>query len=127
MPDWKTRALDADRALEIVKSGMRVFVHGAAATPTPLLDALGRRTDLQDVQLVHMHTEGAACFTEPECRGRFFSVSLFTGPALRQPIHEGNLFGRTLRQRAEALISIAHPDFRRELARAYAETRHVVL
>jgi acyl-CoA hydrolase len=38
-----------------------------------------------------------------------------------------NLFGLTLRQRAEALISIAHPDVRGELRRAYAERRHVVL
>jgi 4-hydroxybutyrate CoA-transferase len=38
-----------------------------------------------------------------------------------------NLFGLSLRQRAEALISIAHPDFRAELRRAFAETRHVVL
>jgi len=38
-----------------------------------------------------------------------------------------NLFGRSLRQRADALISIAHPDFRAELRRAFAETRHVVL
>jgi acyl-CoA hydrolase len=38
-----------------------------------------------------------------------------------------NLFGRSLRQRAEALISIAHPDVRGELRRAAAETRHIVL
>ena len=38
-----------------------------------------------------------------------------------------NLFGRSLRQRAEALIGIAHPDARGELRRAFAETRHVVL
>ena len=38
-----------------------------------------------------------------------------------------NLFGLSLRQRAAALISIAHPDFRSELRRAFAETRHVLL
>jgi acyl-CoA hydrolase len=32
-----------------------------------------------------------------------------------------------LRQRADALIGIAHPDFRRELRRAFADIRHVVL
>jgi Acetyl-CoA hydrolase/transferase C-terminal domain len=37
-----------------------------------------------------------------------------------------DLFGKSLRQRAELLISIAHPDFRAELHRAFAETRHVV-
>jgi 4-hydroxybutyrate CoA-transferase len=38
-----------------------------------------------------------------------------------------NLFGLPLRQRAEALISIAHPDFRAELRRDAADTRHFVL
>ena len=38
-----------------------------------------------------------------------------------------NLFGLTLRQRAEALIRIAHPDVRGELRREFAEVRHVVL
>jgi acyl-CoA hydrolase len=37
-----------------------------------------------------------------------------------------NLFGRTLRQRAASLISIAHPDVRGDLRRAAAETRHFV-
>jgi acyl-CoA hydrolase len=38
-----------------------------------------------------------------------------------------NLFGLSLRQRAQALIGIAHPDVRGDLRRAYAELRHVVL
>ena len=38
-----------------------------------------------------------------------------------------DLFGKSLRQRAEALISIAHPDFRGELRRAFAEVRRIVL
>ena len=37
-----------------------------------------------------------------------------------------NLHGLTLRERGEALISIAHPDFRGELRRGLARTRHVV-
>ena len=41
--DWRSRAQAPDQALEYVKSGMRLFVHGAAATPSPLLDALARR------------------------------------------------------------------------------------
>jgi acyl-CoA hydrolase len=38
-----------------------------------------------------------------------------------------NLFGLSLRQRAEALISIAHPDFRAGLRQEFASVRHVVL
>jgi acyl-CoA hydrolase len=35
-----------------------------------------------------------------------------------------NLHGLTLRERGEALISIAHPDARGELRRALAQLRH---
>jgi acyl-CoA hydrolase len=35
-----------------------------------------------------------------------------------------NLHGLGLRKRGEALISIAHPDFRSELRRELAEVRH---
>ncbi|MGA1608804.1 MAG: acetyl-CoA hydrolase/transferase family protein [Planctomycetota bacterium] len=35
-----------------------------------------------------------------------------------------NLHGKTLRQRAEALIRLAHPDFRAELSREFAGLRH---
>ena len=38
-----------------------------------------------------------------------------------------NLHGKTLRERAELLIGIAHPDFRAELRRQYAGTRHVIM
>jgi 4-hydroxybutyrate CoA-transferase len=86
---WASRAVAPDEALAAVKSGMRIFVHGAAATPTPLLEALARRTDLAGVTLYHMHTQGPVTFASPEHRERFFSVSLFVGPHLRTPIEEG--------------------------------------
>ncbi len=90
MPDtWTNRAVTPDEALACVQSGMRIFVHGAAATPTPLLEALARRADLADVKLFHMHTQGPAPFAGPEHRERFFSMSLFVGPPLRRSIDEG--------------------------------------
>jgi 4-hydroxybutyrate CoA-transferase len=87
--EWTTRAVSADDALSCVKSGMRVFVHGAAATPTPLLDALVRKTDLSGVTLYHLHTAGPAPFVDPPHRERFFSVSVFSGPPVRKAIDEG--------------------------------------
>lgn len=89
MTDWKTKAQSPDEAVQMIKSGMRVFVHGASATPSPLLDALARRTDLSDITLYHLHTNGPAPFVDPTHAGRFFSISLFTGPAVRQAISEG--------------------------------------
>jgi len=89
MQSWKTRAESADAVVARIASGMNVFVHGAAATPTPLLDALARRTDLEGVKLWHLHLEGPLAFTAPELADRIRSVSLFTGAGLREPIAAG--------------------------------------
>ncbi len=81
--------VSADEAVTVLKSGMNIFIHGAAATPTPLLEALCRRLDLTDIRLYHMHTEGPAPFLEPDCRDRFTSISLFTGKPARQAVQDG--------------------------------------
>ena len=86
---WASRAVSADDAVGLLRSGMRVFVHGACATPTPLLDAMVRRADLEAVRLYHLHLAGPTAFTEPEFSGRFRSISFFTGAAQRKPIEEG--------------------------------------
>ena len=39
MNEWISRAVDADAAIATLSSDSRVFVHGAAATPAPLLHA----------------------------------------------------------------------------------------
>lgn len=78
-----------DAVVAHVRSGMHVFIHGAAATPTPLVEALARRTDLEDVTLWHLHLEGPVPWTEPACAGRFRSVSLFTDANLRDAVAEG--------------------------------------
>ncbi len=87
---WSSRAQSADEMVQRVKSGDKVFVHGAAATPTPLLEALVRRTDLEGVTLYHLHTQGPAPFVAPEQAGRFRSVSLFAGPNTRASIARGD-------------------------------------
>ena len=73
----------------MIRTGARVFLHGAAATPAPLVDALAARRDLQDVTLYHLHTTGPAPFVSPEHEGRFRSVSLFAGPPVRRAINDG--------------------------------------
>jgi acyl-CoA hydrolase len=87
--NWQNRASSPEEALSHLRSGMRVFVHGASATPTPLLKALGDRTDLEGVRAYHMHLAGEVPFGRPDLDGRLRSVSLFTGPNLRGPVAEG--------------------------------------
>ncbi len=85
---WKSRAVSAADAVAIVGSGQRIFVHGACATPAPLLDALCARSDLAGVKLYHLHTAGPAPFADCGREKEFRSVSLFTGAPLRRAIAE---------------------------------------
>jgi 4-hydroxybutyrate CoA-transferase len=87
---WAGRACSPDEAVASIASGMRLFVHGAAATPTPLLEALVGRTDLRGVTLYHLHTEGPAPFVDRDQRDRFHSVSLFAGAPVRAAIARGD-------------------------------------
>ncbi|HEX9564819.1 MAG TPA: acetyl-CoA hydrolase/transferase C-terminal domain-containing protein [Gemmatimonadaceae bacterium] len=86
---WTDRAVSASDAISLVTSGMRVFSHGASATPLSLLAALAARTDVEDVRLYHLHTDGPAPWCDPASGGRIRSVSLFNGPSMREPVADG--------------------------------------
>ena len=74
----------ADAAVARVRSGERVFIQGAAATPTPLIEALVRRApELRDVELIHLHTEGESTYARDEYAESFRVASIFEGPSLR--------------------------------------------
>ncbi|MEO8797480.1 MAG: acetyl-CoA hydrolase/transferase C-terminal domain-containing protein [Polyangiaceae bacterium] len=74
-------ALDA---LGAIRTGHRIFVHGCAATPLRLLDALVQRADaFRNVELVHLHTEGPAVYTKPEYAKSFRVANLFVGSNMR--------------------------------------------
>lgn len=87
--NWSSQALGPAETVAWIRSGMTVFVHGAAATPTPLLEALAARTDLEGVRIVHLHIEGSAPHVAPGKQSAFRVVSLFTNAALRQAVAEG--------------------------------------
>ncbi len=88
-PNWKNRAQSASDVIAHLRNGQRVFVHGASATPTTLLEALADRNDLDGVQLYHLHLGGPCRFAEPGNAKGVFSNSLFTGPSMRKPLEEG--------------------------------------
>jgi acyl-CoA hydrolase len=87
--EWTKRAVNAEDAVRHITSGMRVFIHGAAATPAPLIDALAARTDVENVTTYHLHLEGEIAIARPEQAGRFHPMSLFTGASLRAAVNEG--------------------------------------
>lgn len=85
---WQDRAVSADDAVAHIVSGMKVFIHGAAATPTPLIDALAAR-DVEQITTYHLHLDGHVAITDPERASRFRATSLFIGANMRGPVNEG--------------------------------------
>lgn len=89
--EYRSRLRSAADATAVVASGNRVFVQGAAATPVELIDALtARATELRDVELVHLHTEGAAPYAAPEYARSFRANCLFIGPNTRAAVNAGH-------------------------------------
>ena len=84
------RVVSAAEAAGVVRSGDRVYIHCAAATPSVLLDALvDRAEELRDVTVVHLHTEGPGPHLAPEMAGHFRHRALFVGPNARAAVNEG--------------------------------------
>ena len=76
--------ISADEAVELVSSGNRVFIHGSAATPKPLVEALFRRAGtITDVELVAISTLGDMDWNSPEVQKSFYLNSLFVSANVR--------------------------------------------
>jgi acyl-CoA hydrolase len=98
--------------------GQMDFIRGAALSPggVPVIALPSTASNGTVSRIVSELRPGAGVVTT---RGHVHWVATEYGAV--------NLFGRSLRQRAELLISIAHPDMRAELARAFRAARHVDL
>jgi 4-hydroxybutyrate CoA-transferase len=86
---WTQRAISAAEVVAKIPSGSRVFLHGAAATPIPLVEALAARPDVTGVEVFHLHTNGAGALFVPEVAPRVRSVSLFVGAEAREAVAAG--------------------------------------
>jgi 4-hydroxybutyrate CoA-transferase len=70
-----------------VRSGMRIFVQGGAATPNRLIDLLLEEADrLAEVELVHLHTMGPARYTADSFKNNFKVANFFVGENMRKAI-----------------------------------------
>lgn len=84
--------LSCEFSLFLFFVGDTVFIQGAAATPTKLVSALaqyGKSSDLENVQICSMHTEGLAEYTDPSLEKVFRSVSFFMGGNVRKAVADG--------------------------------------
>ncbi|MDX2286443.1 MAG: acetyl-CoA hydrolase/transferase C-terminal domain-containing protein [Bacteroidia bacterium] len=80
----------AQEAVGLIQSGNRVFIQGAAMTPHQLIKAMiARAPELEDVEVVHIHTEGDPGYASPEHAKSFRTRSLFVGGNLRSAVNAG--------------------------------------
>jgi len=110
-------------ALSSIKSHSTIFVHGAAATPVEMLKTLSSEfPDLQDIEMLHMHTEGE-CFYASEAHAEFRITNLFTGRNLRGKLDYERidylpvflseipqLFRQGIKKIDVALVQVSPPD-----------------
>lgn len=111
-------------AIQCVKSGDRVFVHGSAATPVCLVQALqDRYNELKNVELVSITNIGELNFDKAEYRKAFFFNSLFVSATTRNVVNslDGDyvpvflseipiLFRKKILPLNVALIQVSPPD-----------------
>ncbi len=136
-------------AVACIQSGQRVFIHGAAATPSFLVDALVAQADrLQDVELIHIHVTGDVPYARPEFAASFRVANLFVGHNMRPYVGTPrvdylpcflseipNLFRSGRRPIDVALLHVSAPDEHGfctlgtsvDVARAAAETASVLV
>jgi acyl-CoA hydrolase len=79
--------MTAKEAVKLIKSGDRVLIQGGSATPQALINAMvARAPELRNVELVHLHTEGACGYTDPALRESFHTNAFFIGGNIRKHI-----------------------------------------
>lgn len=86
-----SKCVSAEDAVKIVKSNDRIYVQAAAAAPSVLTNALTERaSELRNVELCHLHTEGPANYANPELSDSFHVNSFFIGKNVRHTLAAGN-------------------------------------
>lgn len=116
----------ADRALSVVQSNQRVFVHGGACTPHFMLAALAREKDrLRNVELVCVTVQGDFLLANEEFANHFHVNSLFVSEPIREAVNAGradfvpvflsdipDLFKKGIMAIDVAIVQVSPPDQR---------------
>jgi len=124
LDDYKSKLRSAAEAVEIIKSGDRVYYGGNAAIPQALVRALAERHgELENVQLNHVLLIGEDPLSAPGMEGHFRHNSLFVGPADRKAVNDGRadyvpiflhqiprLFRENIVPLDVAMIQVSPPD-----------------
>lgn len=85
-----SKFVSAQHALSHIQSNDHVFIHSVAAAPHHLIHSLVERySELRNVHLYHLHTEGEAPYVQAEYEGIFELNSFFIGSNVRKATWDG--------------------------------------
>ncbi|WP_339611122.1 acetyl-CoA hydrolase/transferase C-terminal domain-containing protein [uncultured Planktosalinus sp.] len=116
--------ISAEEAVSLVKSNNRIFFQGAAMTPKFLINTLCENyNNLENVEIVQMHTEGDALYTREPYSDAFTTNSCFVAGNVRKAVNTKRgdytpiflselhlLFRRNILPLDVALIQVSPPD-----------------
>jgi 4-hydroxybutyrate CoA-transferase len=88
--EYAKRRQTAEQALQVVSSGMRVYIQPGCAEPETLVEALLKRAPfVRHVEVVHLLTLGNADYVKPEMEGHFRHNAIFIGGNVREAVNDG--------------------------------------
>ncbi|HEX4852405.1 MAG TPA: 4-hydroxybutyrate CoA-transferase, partial [Puia sp.] len=113
-----------ESALKLVQPGSNIFIQTAAAAPQQLIKGLVQRaSELHDISIYQMHTEGEAPYADSKYADTFKVNCFFVGANLRKAVQEGradyvpvflseipSLFRKKYINIDYALIHVSPPD-----------------
>jgi len=87
---YQSRVTTAEEAVNVIKSGMRVFLTGNVSVPQKLLAALvDAAPNLRDVEVCQALTVGAADYVGPAMEGHLRVNSMFISANIRSAVQQG--------------------------------------
>lgn len=88
--EYNRKRMPAEKAVELIESGNRIFYSGNAAMPMALVKALAQRApSLENVIVTHVLILGQDPLAAPEMAPHVRHHSLFVGPGDREAVNEG--------------------------------------
>lgn len=90
MDAYRSKMVTAEKAVEAIQSGNRVFLTGNCSVPQRVMAALvARAPQLTNVEIVQVLTVGNANYVAPEMSGHLRVNTLFISDNVRQAVNEG--------------------------------------
>lgn len=94
MMDWlnqyEPKKVSADEALNVLRSGHRIFMTGNCSVPQVLMEAFNERAlELENLSLIQVLTIGKADYVKPELVGHTRVNSLFISANVREAVNDG--------------------------------------